>query len=238
MNTNFANVKMHHATRAKADRLAEMLKAEYPALVLAALAAPVPGDDLPSLQAWKVWAGDTEVLVTEDKKLPELADILEAADEAGIDPEEGAEDEEEAEASGSVVKSVYRKIYSEVSSNKQTCGDWLAEQLVNDTTDGDGKLNVETLIFVLEANGVDLDAKWAQARFTQSHGWKGRFRMSGRIVLEKLVTLRGVYIGPEGEIAPDPEWLADMQAKHAKWIAKMQKKSPKWVADMKAKGAE
>lgn len=218
---NFTAVKMHHATRGKAERLAEMLKAEYPALKLLAVGDSEPGDDTVRLSAWIVVAGDEEMWWT-TKTVPEIADVLEAAEEAGIDPEEGAENEE-PEASGSIVKSAYRKVYSEVSSNKQTCGDWLAEQLVSDTTDGEGRMDIDALIFILEANGVDMNAKWAQARHNQSQGWKGRFRMSGRIVLEKLVALNGVYHGPEGAIKPDAEWLADARTKHAKWIAKQEK---------------
>lgn len=223
---NFSAVKMHHATRGKAERLAAMLKAEYPALELLAVGETAPGDETATLSTWLVVAGDEEVFQTEDKTVPEIADVLEAAEELGIDPEEGAE-EEEPEASGSIVKPTYRKVYAEVSSNKQTCGDWLAEQLVADTVDGEGKLDMEALVFIFEANNVDMNAKWAQARHTQSQGWRGRFRMSGRIVLEKLVALNGVYHGPEGAIKPDAEWLADTRTKHAKWIAKQEKAKAK-----------
>lgn len=92
----------------------------------------------------------------------------------------------------------YRAIYREVSSTGQSNGDWLAERLTADTTDADGKMNLDDLLAIFEANGVDLNAKWALARFTQSPGWRGRFRMSGRNVLEKIVARDGVYFDGTG----------------------------------------
>lgn len=50
-----------------------------------------------------------------------------------------------------------------------------------------------------------MTAKWAMARHTQTRGWQGRFRMSGRVVLEKLVALNGVYVDHTGAlVTPAP----------------------------------
>lgn len=64
---------------------------------------------------------------------------------------------------------------------------------------------MDALIVIFENNGVDMTAKWAMARHTQTRGWQGRFRMSGRVVLEKLVALNGVYVDHTGAlVTPAP----------------------------------
>ena len=114
----------------------------------------------------------------------------------------------------------YRQQYRTASSTGQSCGDWLAEQLAGDTLDADGKLNIESLIAVFEANGLDLNASWAVNR---SRGWQGRFRMTGRNILEKQVALSGIYHEGDRVIDAPAEWLASMEQKHGKWLAKQRK---------------
>lgn len=229
MTTTFApETKMHHATRAKAAKLAETLAAEYPKLTLIAL----PGDETDHETYTHELAGfavivdgneDEPLIETEGKTLPELADIVDAIQEAGLDMEE---DEEEEARSGSVVPETYRAQYKAISSNGQTCGDWLAERLVADTAMADGKINIDDFIAILEANSVDMTGKWATARFAQTRGWQGRFRMSGRIVLEKQVVLTGIYHDHTGaKVTPHAEWLAAMEDKHRVWLAKQRKKA-------------
>ena len=221
-------IKMHHATRAKAVRLIETLTAEYPRLTLEA----VPGDDIDhetytnELFGFEVLVDGEEVVLESDgPKVPELADILDACIEQEINPEANPEegDEEEERGSGSVVPEKYRQQYREQSTTGQSCGDWLAEQLALDTLVAD-KLNVEALIGVFVNNGLDMNAPWALGRFTQSRGWQGRFRMSGRAVLEKQVLLTGTYFNALDEaITPSAGWLDAMAEKHGKWLAKQRK---------------
>ena len=221
METTFApTIRMHHATRAKAARLAAMLDAEYPQLSLVA----VPGDEIDheiyehDLDTFEITVDDGDVVWTGDK-VPELADVLDACAAADIDLTE--EEEEEPEYRSTVVPLKYREIYRDVSSTGQSNGDWLAERLTADTTNADGKMNLDDLLRIFEANGVDLNAKWALARFTQSPGWRGRFRMSGRNVLEKIVARDGVYFdGTGAKVTPHAEWREAMAEKHAKWLAK------------------
>ena len=214
------NTKIHHATKAKAERLAALLQAEYPALTLRA----VLNEDESQVVGWAVDAKADEAEVQtiyEGDKLPEIADLLDACDDAGIDPEAGAE--EERKPSGTVVAEHYRTQYREASSNKQTCGDWLAERLVADTHGPDGFM-VDDFTAILSANGLDMSAKWAQLPFSGQKGWIGRYRMNGRQVLEKTVALEGIYIDHTGaKVAPHADWLAGMRSKHAKWIAKQEK---------------
>jgi len=214
------NTKIHHATKAKAERLAALLQAEYPALTLRA----VLNEDESQVAGWAVDAKADEAetqTIYEGDKLPEIADLLDACDDAGIDPEAGAE--EERKPSGTVVAEHYRVQYREASSNKQTCGDWLAERLVADTHGPDGFM-VDDFTAILSANGLDMSAKWAQLPFSGQKGWIGRYRMNGRQVLEKTVALEGIYIDHTGaKVTPHADWLAGMRSKHEKWIAKQEK---------------
>ena len=218
--------RLHHATRAKAEKLSAILSAEYPILSIHALL----NEDESKVVEWHVLAtmpGEEEattVLVSE--RVPGLAEVLEACEEADIDPETEVEAEEDGEKlSGSVVPEVYRARYREASSNGQTCGDWLAERLVADTHGADG-FRVDDFTTILQVNGIDLDNKWGRLPMSGQKGWVGRYRMNGRQVLEKVVAIRGTYIDHSGEqITPDAGWLEAMRSKHAKWIAKEHKKA-------------
>lgn len=223
--SSFADVAMHHATRAKAEKLVQMLAAEYPALVLEAVA-----DDAEKLASWVVTLkGDDEILATEDKQVPELVDILDACADLGIDPDDFAPTEDEEDRpSGSVVRETYRAKYREVSTTGQSCGDWLAEILTNLTTTATAgrkgfTVILEKLDAVFQNNGMDLTEKWATNR---SNGWVGRYRMNGRQRLERIVLRnKGLYGADvvDGSVeffkAPD-DFLADMAARHEKAIAK------------------
>lgn len=217
-----ADVQMHHATRGKAQKLHDTLSAEYPRLVLAVVL-----DSNDTVTGWAVdFAPDTdeeqEIYIGE--KVPSLALVLDTVAEEGLDPTL-SEEEEEPRASGSVVPEAYRSRYKAESTTGRCNGDWLAEQLAADTLDGEGRLNVEDFVAVLERNGVDMSGKWAQLRFTGARGWQGRFRMNGRQILEKMVAKTGEYFGSVGPaIKPDASFLEEMRTKHAKWLAKEAKR--------------
>lgn len=209
--------QLHHARRAKAEKLDSSLRADYPAIVLS------PVLDTNVVTGWAFDHTDeegetTRFLITDDAGVPDIADVLEACEEAGLDPEAL---EEQHARSGSVVDELYRAQYREQSSTKQSCGDWLAEWLVR-FLDADKKLDVDAFTSCCSNNGVDLTAKWAQ--ITRGNGWQGRFRMNGRQVLEKHVTLNGKLLdeaGNEHEVPAD--FLTAMEAKHGKWLAKQRK---------------
>jgi len=189
------DARLHHATKTKADKQADTLAAEYPILSI----EPQYQDEIFVTGFQYIWGADTEgravVLTTQEPKVAELADILEACDEAGLDPEEL--DANFDEQGGSVVDVHYRNLYKEVSTNGQTCGDWLAEWLTTETASPDG-CNFEDLEAIFSANGLDLTAKWAMAKETGSRGWKGRYRMNGRQVLEKAVAKAGFVRNAQG----------------------------------------
>lgn len=212
--------KLHHATRAKAEKLAGILAAEYPILTL----VPEYNEDESAVTMWRIVAKDDEAtLVLETAKVPDLADVLDACEEAGIDPETEVDGEEGTKASGSVVPEHYRQQYQLLSSNGQTCGDWLAERLVADTHGIEG-FHVEDFTAILNANGVDMTMPWARLPESGQKGWIGRYRMNGRQVLEKVVALVGYYIDHTGaKCLPHADWLEKTRTKHSKWIAKQEK---------------
>ena len=215
-------ISMHHATRAKAAKLQTTLMAEYPRLTL--VARPDENDALRDFEiVYAMGTEEAQVILTTEK-VPSLALVLDTVSEEGLDPTL-PEEEEAPRVSGSVVPEAYRSRYRAESSTGRSNGDWLAEQLANDTLDGEGKLNLDDFVAVLERNGVDMSGKWAQLRFTGARGWQGRFRMNGRQILEKQVAKTGEYFGSVGPaIKPDASFLQEMRTKHAKWLAKEAKR--------------
>lgn len=208
-------IKIHHATRAKAEKLAAMLAAEYPVLSL----DYDTNEDESQIRQWLVVHGDD--VISETPKVPELAAILAICEDQGIDPEEGFEDE--PESSGSVVPESYRARYKESSTNGQTCGDWLAEFLTSECHSPDGFV-VDEFAQILVTNEVDQSGAWARLPESGQKGWIGRWRMNGRQILEKQVALVGFVRDGRGNRHDLPETeLAFLQAKHAKWLDKQAK---------------
>tara|TARA_B100001179_G_scaffold223739_1_gene201644 strand:+ start:10176 stop:10919 length:744 start_codon:yes stop_codon:yes gene_type:complete len=229
-------VTMHHATRAKMDKLVALLAAEYPALHITPAA-----DEIGKLTHFETTHTTPEsdeetehtVVVLTTKKVPELADIFAACEDANLDPEAGA-DEPDDKPTSSIVPETYRRMYRENSSTGRSNGDWLAERLAVDCLNADGKLVIEDFTTILEKNGVDMSGKWAQARHNPENGGSGRYRMNGRQVLEKVLAKSGIYIGHDGsEHQPDAEFLADIRTKHAKWLAKEAKRDEATAASIK-----
>ena len=216
-------IKMAKATRAKAEKLATLLRAEYPALVLVAQEDEEQEGKLAGF-AINVESEDGDT-IWEGPKVPEIADVLEAAEAAGVNPEGEPEEDDEPKLSGSVVPEHYRQAYREISSNGQTCGDWLAEWLVAQTHNGQG-FNVEDFTAILSNNDLDMTKGWALLPLSGQKGWIGRYRMNGRQVLEKVVALRGWIKDLQGAQEDVPaEALKILREKHAKWLAKEDKKA-------------
>lgn len=135
---------------------------------------------------------------------PILSDMLETlADEEGtIEQVNGirsdADEGEEEERTGSVVPDVFKKRYAEAG-HPGHCGDWLAVTLngLCQTTDGKKTItDLDRLEAIANANGV------APARVdklgTATNGWQGRYRMTVRNMLAKVVADKGFLFIPEG----------------------------------------
>lgn len=237
-------VKMHHATRAKAAKLAAMLAAEYPAIEIRVVDGESVDHETYAVECggWEGVVVATDEVFWDGDKVPELADLLDAAQEAEIDPEAGAEEEEADEPTpASVVDPAYRAQYAEVSSNGQGNGDWLHETLVGYCASTTG-FDPEVLTGVLLANGINPEMTgWGTNR---SRGWQGRFRMSGRIVLEKAIAITGEFqLGDATYSATHDDagfvaFLTTMQTKHAKAIAKAAKAAAKADAQIAAEVAK
>lgn len=211
--------QMHHARIKKATKLSSMLEAEYPAISLTAL-LDMDANRVVGFTA--VATGeDGPVTLHEGEEIPTLADLMDACEEHGIDPEEGAE--EERRAGGSVVAETYRTKYAEASSNGQTCGDWLAETLTTWCHSPDG-FSIADFRAVIDANGVDQTGKWAKLPESGQKGWVGRYRMNGRQALEKTVAWYGFVRDAQGNAHEVPAMALDaLRSKHAKWIEKQEK---------------
>jgi hypothetical protein len=128
---------------------------------------------------------------------PELEDLLETIREhfAGTDADEGDEDE----ATGSVVPDKYKQKYA-AEGHAGHCGDWLALELnrlciVKDEA-GKQVTDLDRLETIANANGVAPDR--VDKLGTETRGWQGRYRMTVRNMLTKVVAAKGFMLVPEG----------------------------------------
>lgn len=224
--TYHTETQMSDKARANASALAERFKAEANALVLLPL---TKGKKNPTLAGWLVvnTVHEETLIDVTGATVPTFEDALIANEAAGYVANT-------VEASGSIVKETYRKRYKDASTTGQSCGDWLAETLTAWTYDHVNGFNAEEFWAVLEANAIDLTKPWALLFESGQRGWRGRFRMNGRQVMEKFVALRGFIKQADGTTLDVPEdELAFLRAKHVKWIAKEEKRQA--LADEAAK---
>ena len=91
---------------------------------------------------------------------------------------------------------------------KRSNWDWLAENLAKLCLDDKHKISIEKFTDILDANGVD-HSKWTN----RNKGWEGRFRMTGRVALQKVVANNGVMKTPDGDLTPPAEFVARFKTK-------------------------
>lgn len=120
----------------------------------------------------------------------------------------------------SVVKPTYKIAYAQrvldgargkkgVSKKAQarSCGDWLALELAALTLDDKNRLDVAAFCAILTANGIKHD-QWN----TTTKGWQGRFRMTGRLALQRAVAAEEQLYVPNAEPIKAPRsWVAKHQ---------------------------
>lgn len=220
-------VKLHHTRKTKLLKLALAFEADYPALSMTAFY----NDD--ESQIVKVVVSHTGIESGEEQsigdftvdEIPAIGDILEWADECGVDPEEGYEEDE---PSGSVVPESYRAAYkANEATIGQSCGDWLAVWLEGETASLNG-FDVDAFQAILDASEVDNNGKWASLPQSGQRGWVGRWRMNGRQQLEKVIARTGFLWDANGKRVEVPEaFLAEMQGKHVAYLNKLAKERAK-----------
>ena len=137
-----------------------------------------------------------------------------------LDPEEIeaiAEIEDQIEKPRSVVKRQYKQKYLDRArangvrgkAAKRSAWDWLAETLAGECLNRKAKIDIDKFTAILVANGIeDPHERWPN----RAPGWEGRFRMTGRLCLQRIVAEAGVLHLPDGEelVAPE-EWVAKFQ---------------------------
>lgn len=120
--------------------------------------------------------------------------------------------EADVRKSNSVVKSGYKTKYRDRANEagiarkaaKRSTWDWLASTLAGECLGAKDKIDIAKFTAILEANGVD-HSRWTN----RSKGWEGRFRMTGRLALQRVVAEAGVMKVADGEELVAPvEWVA------------------------------
>jgi hypothetical protein len=87
--------------------------------------------------------------------------------------------------------------------------DWLAQEIAKQCLDPKGKIDIDSFKYILSLNEVDY-LKWTN----RNKGWEGRFRMTGRVALQKRVANNGVLrMGDADDAYPPAEWIAKYKTK-------------------------
>ncbi len=201
--------------------LARTLRAEYPAIAIGNAQDPDTGADAGLVghvaegeEAGATFGG------WDDGVIPSIAEVLDAAIEAGHDPEAGAEDDS---APVVVVAPLYKQRYAD-GGHPEHCGDWLAYQLEGAFaiagTSPTGKkteaFDTDAFSSCLTDNGIELVGKWAALPTSGQPGWQGRYRMNGRQKLERQVASCGELVLHGATIEVPADALDVLRAKHPK----------------------
>lgn len=130
---------------------------------------------------------------------------------------EDVTDQGEADKPNSVVAEKFKLKYIENAkaagwkgkAAKRSNWDWLAQTIAANCLGEKEKIDIGQFCALLEANGVD-HAKWPN----RNKGWEGRLRMTGRVVLQRIVADSGVLKLADGSEAAAPEeWRARFKSK-------------------------
>jgi hypothetical protein len=145
-----------------------------------------------------------------------LQEALVAAHTEGVEPavEEPAEGEEKVNTS--VVKDKFKVKYAENAkavgavgkAAKRSNWDWLAQEIAKACLDDKAKINIGSFITLLDVNGVDY-SRWTN----RNKGWEGRFRMTGRVALQKIVANRGYLKKVASDSVPPADWVEKYKTK-------------------------
>lgn len=148
-----------------------------------------------------------EAAVDDLGETPQDAEVLDQEEQRGVEEGEIPDDEPEKVVT-SVVAAKYKDLYiSNANANglkgkaaKRSNWDWLSQKLADYCLAEKQKIDIQRFKDILGANGVDY-SKWTN----QSKGWEGRFRMTGRVVLQKVVANQGFLVLADGDRVEAPE---------------------------------
>lgn len=126
------------------------------------------------------------------------------------------ENEEEVKEPNSVVKEKFKTRYIENAramevgrkAAKRSNWDWLSQRIAEDCLGEKDKISIDAFKDVLDANGVD-HSRWTN----RNKGWEGRFRMTGRVALQRIVADKGEYKGLNSISVPPESWIAKYKTK-------------------------
>ena len=164
--------------------------------------------------------GETNAMVEEHAPfMKEVEDEIEAdaLEKFMGDGEGDAVEVEEVKEPNSIVKDKFKVKYIENAkamgatskAAKRSNWDWLSQQLAAACLSDKGKIEIGAFKDILDANGVD-HSRWTN----QNKGWEGRFRMTGRVALQKVVANNGKLLTPGGtEIEAPTEFIAKYKTK-------------------------
>ena len=141
----------------------------------------------------------------------EQREASEAAEKAAL-----AEVEEEAKLPNSVVAEKFKLKYIENAKANGIAGkaakrsnwDWLAQEIAAECLKEKEKIDIQEFMDLLELNGVDY-SRWTN----RNKGWEGRFRMTGRVALQKVVANAGRLKKKMSESIPPEAWVAKFKTK-------------------------
>jgi hypothetical protein len=133
---------------------------------------------------------------------PTLADLLPVEVDGEVEADNAKRN--------SVVRPKYKLRYAERAaalgikkkSAQRSAWDWLAQSLAAQCLDEKQRIDIAKFTRILELNGVD-HSKWNN----RSKGWEGRFRMTGRLALQRVVAEAGVMKIEDDELVAPAEWV-------------------------------
>jgi len=127
-----------------------------------------------------------------------------------------AEVEEEAKLPNSVVAEKFKLKYIENAkvlgvagkAAKRSNWDWLAQEIAAECLKEKEKIDIAEFQDLLELNGVDY-SRWTN----RNKGWEGRFRMTGRVALQKVVANNRRLVKKMSESIPPEAWVERFKTK-------------------------
>ena len=152
-------------------------------------------------------AVDIEPEWKEDEEKDELPDFQRTPEELAAE-ELGEEEDEEPKPNSVVAEKFKLKYIENAKANghggkaaKRSNWDWLSQRIADYCLDEKHHIRMPDFVAILEANGIEEpEKKWPN----RNKGWEGRFRMTGRVALQKIVADAQALRMPDGTVLAAP----------------------------------